>query len=191
MRRLHLLIVLLMLPLLLGGAILSVAQGRRLFAVKKGVIDFSSEAPKELISAISHDLSGLIDPQRQTFSFKIPINSFKGFNSPLQREHFNENYMEARSFPDAVFSGKIMEVVDLNTPGTYQVRGKGRLTVHGIAIERLVPVTLTVTPDHRLSLESRFTVPLADHSIKIPRVVYEKLSPEIKVHVVASLEARN
>ncbi len=166
------------------------AQQRRLLAVTKGAIDFSSEAPKELISAVSRELTGLIDPQRQTFSFRIPINSFKGFNSPLQREHFNENYLESRSFPEAVFSGKIMEAVDINEPGTYKVRGKGRLTVHGVAVERLVPVTLTVAPDGRVSLESLFTVPLSEHAIKIPRVVYEKLSPEIKVHVVASLEAR-
>lgn len=168
----------------------SFAQERRLYMVKKGSIEFSSEAPKELISATSDELAGLIDPARRTFSFRIPIHSFRGFNSPLQREHFNENYMESRSFPEAIFSGKIMESLDLAIPGTYQVRGKGRLTVHGIAMERLIPVKLTVAGDRTVSLESSFTVPLAEHSIKIPRVVYEKLSPEIKVHVVASLEVR-
>lgn len=180
--------------ILLGASVffsaVSHAQERKLLAVKKGSIDFSSEAPKELISAISHELSGLIDPQRQTFAFRIPMSSFQGFNSPLQREHFNENYMESRNFPDAVFTGKIIEAADLSAPGTYQLRGKGKLTVHGISIERLIPVTLTVAADRSIVLDSRFTVALEEHSIKIPRVVYEKLSPEIKVHVAASLEPR-
>ncbi len=166
------------------------AQSRRLFEVRIGKVEFSSEAPKELISASSKQLSGLIDPDQRTFSFRVPVSSFRGFNNPLQREHFNENYLESRSFPDAMFSGKIMEPVDLAAPGVYQVRGKGRLSVHGIAIERLVPVKLTVARDRSVSLESDFTVPLADHAIKIPRVVYEKLSPEIKVHVVADLQLR-
>lgn len=170
--------------------IASNGQERRLYEVRKGAIDFSSEAPKELISASSHALTGLIDPQRQTFSFRIPISSFKGFNNPLQQEHFNENYMESRNYPDAVFSGKIMETADLSVPGTYQLRGKGKLMVHGISVERLIPVTLTVARDRSIALESSFTVALAEHAIKIPRVVYEKLSPEIKVHVIASLAPR-
>ncbi len=42
----------------------------------------------------------------------LKVNSFKGFNSALQKEHFNENYMESENFPYASFEGKIIEDID-------------------------------------------------------------------------------
>ena len=52
------------------------------------------------------------------------MRSFQGFNSPLQKEHFNENYVESDKFPDASFKGKVIEDVDLSKDGTYEVRAK-------------------------------------------------------------------
>lgn len=166
------------------------AQQVDIYAVSKGSISFTSEAPKELISARSEDLAGVVNIDKKTFSFRIPISSFRGFNSPLQQEHFNENYMESRQFPEAAFSGKIMESVSFTVPGTYTARAKGRLTVHGFSAERLIPVTIEVKDPQRCRVTADFTVPLADHNIKVPRVVYEKLASEIKVHVDATLEPR-
>lgn len=166
------------------------AQQVDIYAVSKGSISFTSEAPKELISARSEDLAGVVNIEKKTFSFRIPISSFRGFNSPLQQEHFNENYMESRQFPEAAFSGKIMESVSFTVPGTYKARAKGRLTVHGFSAERLIPVTIEVKDQHRCRVTADFTVPLSDHNIKVPRVVYEKLASEIKVHVDATLEPR-
>jgi hypothetical protein len=53
------------------------------------------------------------------------MRSFQGFNSPLQKEHFNENYVESDKFPEASFKGKIIEDQDLTVDGTYELRAKG------------------------------------------------------------------
>lgn len=180
---------LILLPPAVGGGA-AWGQQNGLYAVSKGSVTFESEAPKELISARSEALTGLVDAEKKTFIFRIPINSFQGFNSPLQREHFNENYMESRVFPEASFSGKIMEAVPVGVPGTYPVRAKGRLTVHGLSVERLIPVTVEVQNAQRWVVTADFKVPLVDHQIKIPRVVYEKLASEIKVHIDAALDLR-
>ena len=63
-----------------------------------------------------------MDVVKRQFAFSVKMNSFMGFNSPLQREHFNENYVESDVFPDAVFVGKIIEEVDLTLDGTYEIR---------------------------------------------------------------------
>ncbi len=161
------------------------AQTSDLYEVREGTLEFSSNAPKELIHARSVALRGLLDAEKQTFAFRIFINTFEGFNSPLQREHFNENYMESRLYPEATFSGKILDAVDLRRDGTYPVRAKGTLKVHGLAVERIVPGRIVVRGG-QVSIESDFIVSLPDHRIKIPRVVFHKLSPDIQVTVRAA-----
>jgi polyisoprenoid-binding protein YceI len=97
------------------------------------------------------------------------MNSFQGFNGPLQKEHFNENYIETGIYPDASFSGKIIEDDDLSKDGEYVVRAKGLLTVHGVSQERIIRSNLSVKQG-KMKLNTSFTVLLVDHNIKIPRI---------------------
>ena len=156
------------------------------YKVSKGSIQFRSDAPLELIKASSDELAGLFDTDKKMFAFRIKVNTFKGFNGLLQKEHFNENYMETAKFPYASFEGKVIEDIDYSKPGTYNVRAKGNLTVHGVTQERIVKLILVVK-NKTISAESAFTVLLADHNITIPKVVHEKLASEIKVAVSAEL----
>lgn len=175
---------------LLTAMFSQLALGQSLFEVTKGMVNFHSDAPQELIKASSPNITGILDIDKHNFAFRIRIISFIGFNSPLQREHFNENYMESSRFPEASFSGKIIEDADLHKDGTYTVRAKGKLNIHGIQVERIIPVRIKVKHG-TMSIESDFVVSLADHGIKIPRVVDEKLAPDINVSVAATLMQRN
>jgi hypothetical protein len=130
-----------------------------------------------------------MDIDKKIFSFSIPMRSFQGFNSPLQKEHFNENYVESDKFSQASFKGKIIEDQDLTTDGTYELRAKGILTIHGISQERIIKSEVTVN-NKLITLKSSFSVLLSDHNIPIPKVVYQKLANEIKVDVNATLEPR-
>ena len=162
------------------------AVAQDLFVVNEGEIKFNSKTARELIHASSGDLKGYFDIEKKVFAFKIDMITFVGFNSSLQREHFNENYMETAQFPQATFSGKVIENVDLRFDGEYNVRAKGKLVIHGIERERIINSKITVSGND-IAITSRFSVVLADHDIKIPRVVYEKLAPEISVEVKADL----
>jgi polyisoprenoid-binding protein YceI len=165
----------------------SVANAQ-LYSVKKGSIYFRSDAPLELITAKSDELRGKFDVSKKMFAFAVNITSFAGFNSPLQKEHFNENYMESNLYPTASFSGKIIEDINFTTDGTYSIRAKGNLTVHGVVQERIIKVELTIK-DGKINVASNFTVLLSEHNIPIPKVVHEKLASEIKVEVKAELAA--
>ena len=162
---------------------------QNIFEVNTGKIEFHSTAPKELISASSSKVRGVVDIARRTFAFRVDMASFQGFNSPLQREHFNENYMETQQYPDATFNGKIIEEADFRKDGIYIVRAKGRLIVHGMVQERIIKATVKVKGNNIL-LDADFPVELADHNIKIPRIVYDKLAPEINVIIHAGLLPR-
>jgi polyisoprenoid-binding protein YceI len=156
------------------------------FKTEKGSISFRSDAPLEIITASSTELDGVIDHEAMTFAFVVPISSFKGFNNGLQQQHFYENYLEATKYPEATFTGKIIEDVDLTQPGTYNVRAKGQLTIHGRTQERIIKTELISTGTEIIA-KTQFLVPLVDHQILIPKVVNQKIAQEIKVNVKATM----
>lgn len=153
-----------------------------LWHADRGTISFSSDAPLEIIKAKSTHLRGLINTATNSFAFTVNINTFEGFNSEIQQVHFLENYLEAKHYPEATFAGKLIEEVPFDTPGTYSVRAKGILTIHGIAKERIIRGSLIVNGSGG-SLQTVFSIPVSDHGISIPRIVQQKIAEEIEVKV--------
>lgn len=172
--------------LIIGICVVCSAKAQEVYELQKGTIHFYSEAPQELIRASATDLKGVLDIKKKLFAFKVPNASFVGFNSPLQREHFNENYMETEKYAESSFAGKIIEDVDVSKDGEYKVRAKGKLKIHGVAHERIIEVAIK-SKQNKLTVQSSFIVSLYDHSIKIPKVVYDKLAPDIHVTVSGTM----
>jgi YceI-like domain len=157
------------------------------YIVKTSKVRFKSEAPLETIIAESSELKGMLDLQSKNFAFTVNNESFKGFNSPLQREHFNDNYLDTDKYPVISYTGRIIDEIDFNKPGTYNVRAKGMMNVKGINRERLIKSVVEVKPNS-IKITSEFTVLLDDYSIRIPRVVNQKIAPEIQITFSANLE---
>lgn len=147
-----------------------------------GKAHIKSAAPLELIEAESEVLRGVIDPATKGFAFTLRINTFEGFNSDIQKTHFLENYMEQKKYPQATFSGKIIEDIPFSIPGAYSVRAKGNLTIHGISKERIIRGTLIIRKGGA-RVECRFLVPVTDHGIDIPKIVRQKIAEEIAVDI--------
>lgn len=160
---------------------------RSIYQTAEGEAYFKSDAPLEVIEARSNELSGVIDKNKRTFAFSIPIRSFQGFNSPLQREHFNENYLESAQFPNATFQGKIIEKIDLTKDGKYTIRAKGQLKIHGVVMERIIKNEIEIKAG-KFKIESNFSILLKEHNIKIPRIVNQKIAESIEVKVKLNLE---
>ncbi len=163
--------------------------GQSVYSGKDGEIHFQSKAPLEMIEADSKSLLGAIDISKRTFAFTVIITSFQGFNSALQREHFNENYMESSKFPNGSFKGKIIEEIDFTSNGTYTVRAKGMLNIHGVEVERIIKSTVTVN-NGKMTVTSEFEIPLAEHNIKIPKIVNQKIAEKIAVKLSATLNPK-
>ena len=162
----------------------SFAQGK--YKVLKSDVSIASNAELELIKASSTEAQGIIDPATNQFAFSVPISSFIGFNSDLQRQHFNDNYLEGSKFPKASFSGKIIEQVNYTKDSVYIVRAKGELDIHGQKQTRIIKARLAVK-NNGLQIDADFNVPLADHNISIPRIVSQKIATEIDVKFRATL----
>lgn len=165
-------------------------QQENLFFTDSGHVEFSSDAPLEYIQASSNELAGILNINDLSFSFTVSMVSFQGFNSALQRTHFNENYIESEKFPNSTFNGKIIEELDFASPGTYHIRAKGLLNVHGVDNDKIIRCTIQVETG-RISVESSFTVPLDEHKIKIPSIVQQKIAEVIDVSIRFEMEPMN
>ncbi len=158
----------------------------KIFSTQAGTISFTSEAPLEIISATSKKMEGVVDATALSFAFAVTIRTFEGFNNGLQKQHFYENYLETDKYPLATYSGKIIEHIDLAKPGTYQVRAKGQLNIHGKIKERILKVEL-ISTGSEIKVSAQFIVPLVDHQIEVPRIVNQKIAQEINVSVHGTL----
>jgi len=161
----------------------------QIYLCKDGDTRFTSEAPLELIKAHSNKTKGVVDCSTKNVAFSINVDSFEGFNSGLQKEHFRENYMETEKYAEATFKGKIIEDIDFSKNGTFSVRAKGIFNIHGTEKEKIVKVKITIK-DKEMLVETTFEVPLEDHNIKIPKVVNQKIASIIMVEVKATLKPK-
>ncbi len=176
---------------LIFGAIifLSFSDSKNLFNTKNGKINFVSEAPLEIIKASSGKMAGILNTENKSFVFKVSMKSFNGFNSPLQKIHFNENYIESDKYPDAKFKGKIIEDINFNKDGTYKIRAKGKFSIHGIEQAKTIRCKMTIK-GKEIKISSTFKVNLEDYDIKIPTIVNQKLAEIITVKIKTSLKPR-
>jgi polyisoprenoid-binding protein YceI len=156
--------------------------GQELKRTNSATIKFTSDAPLEIIKATSNSCQGILDLESGKFAFKIFIKSFDGFNSPLQKEHFYENYMEVSQFPEATFAGKLIEEYNPSGQDKTILRAKGNLNIHGVEKERIIEVVLLKSGDD-IEFNSSLDVLLKDHNIEIPSIVRQKIAEKIMVTV--------
>jgi len=157
----------------------------QLYEMNDGVINFLSDAKLEKIEARSKKSKGLIDNATNQFAFSVDINTFEGFNSDLQKEHFQESYLESSQFPKASFSGKLIDKFN-SSMEKQTIRAKGNIEIHGIKKERIIEVEITKT-GMGYTINSSFFVLLEDHGIAVPRVVFQKIAPTVQVTVSGTL----
>jgi len=167
-------------------ASISFSQGK--YFTKTGKIEFFSKAPLEDIEAKNKTVTAVLDSKSGAMQFAVQMKGFE-FEKKLMQEHFNENYIESNKFPKAEFKGSITNNSEINyaKSGTYTAKIKGKLTIHGVTKDVETTGTLKVDNDH-LNAESVFNIQLSDYDVKIPSVVKDKISNNIKITVETKLE---
>lgn len=163
--------------------------GQKYFT-KNGKINFdatSSNSP-EKIEAVSRTVTCVVDIKTGNMQFAALMKGFE-FERALMQEHFNENYVESDKYPKAEFKGNIIEneTVDYSKEGTYAVRVKGKLTIHGETKEVDAGGRLVIQ-NGKISASADFNIILSDYKISIPGLVADKVSKTAKISVACQLE---
>lgn len=157
------------------------------FFTRDARVQFNSDTPMEKIEAVNKSGTAVMDIQTGKMEWKVLIKNFI-FEKALMQEHFNENYMESSKIPSATFKGAVSDLSSVNfgKDGTYKVKAKGTMEIHGVKKEVEIPGTITVKGGS-LNIKSNFTAAVADYNIDIPGVVRDKIAKEINVTVDATL----
>jgi polyisoprenoid-binding protein YceI len=150
---------------------------------------FFSQAPLENIKAVSNQGVSALNTNTGEIYFKVKIRSFQ-FKKELMQEHFNEKYMESDKYPDAEFKGNIKEELDYKKVGAYPVTVTGILTIHNVSKDYTVKARLEIK-NGLIQGESVFNVRIADHKIKIPRLVFRNIAEVVEVTVSAEYKTDN
>jgi len=171
---------------LLTIATISQAQDR--YFTKSGKIEFFSKAPMEDIEAKNKTATAVLDTKTGAIQFSVQMKGFE-FEKALMQEHFNENYVESDKYPKAEFKGTITNNSEINyaKAGTYTAKVKGKMTLHGVTKDVETTGTIKVGSGN-LDATSTFNLQLSDYNIKIPNVVKDKISNNIKITVDTKLE---
>lgn len=159
-----------------------VAMSQTRYHIQEGDVTFVSKAQLELIEASTSNVIGLLDIDRKAFAIAIQVSSFRGFNSSLQQEHFNENYVESSKYPKAIYKGVILDDIDLTKNGFYKVETKGKFALHGVEVSKNIECDIKVE-NNEINVKAIFEIPLEDHNIKIPKIVRLKISETILINV--------
>ena len=166
--------------LLLATSITSVSAQK--YMTRNGTVHFKSNAEVEDgVEAYNRAVGCVLNTENGELAFQLLIKGFT-FQKALMQEHFNENYMESDKFPKATFKGKITNLnqVDFSKNGTYNVTIEGDLTIKEISKPRKETAKLIINGD-QITLECVFQVANADHNIKIPSIVADKVAKIIDV----------
>lgn len=153
------------------------AQG--MFATSAGNTKFSSETPLENVNAENKKTQVILNTANSEIAIRMNMRDFV-FPNKLMQEHFNENYIESAKYPTATFSGKVDNAPDYAKDGQYDVAATGKFTVHGVTKERTIKGKMKIEGG-KITINSDFEVPLTDHKIEVPQVVFVKIAQVISV----------
>ncbi len=167
--------------LLIAFLFATLAVEAQVYATRNGFIGFYSKTPLEDIKAENKQVYAGIDVGQKKIGFNLLVKGFS-FPKKLMQDHFNENYIESDTYPNARFTGNYTGEVDVTNNGIYKIQVNGELTLHGVTKSIAAPATVEVK-DGKLIGNSEFKLAPGDFNIKIPSLVREKIAEQIDVRI--------
>lgn len=172
--------------LMLLFSVITNAQDK--FYTKTGKVSLYSSTSMETIEAVNKSTVALLDIKTGDLQFVVLPKGFE-FRKALMQEHFNSDYVESDKYPRSEFKGQVTNNSDVNysKDGTYNVKVKGKLTLHNVTNDVEATGTITVK-DGKLQANSVFNILLPDYKISVPRMVRNNIDDKIKITVDCGLE---
>jgi len=151
---------------------------------------FISKAPLEEFEGVTSQIDGYLYWKGDSiladnsFYFEVDLNSLDT-GIGLRNRHMRENFLETDRWPVAKYQGKMVSLTPIGSVNNkeYRVLTEGNFFVHGVERPIQVEVVLRFLNDNNLYVKGEFQLHLTDYRIKIPRVVFFKLSEIIRIRV--------
>ena len=160
------------------------------YFTKTGKIHFDATVPAspEKIEGVNKSVTSVLDTKTGNFQFSLLMKGFL-FERALMEEHFNENYVESSKYPKAEFKGVISNNASVNytKDGTYDVKVKGKLTMHGETKDLETDGKIIIKAG-KINTIASFYIPFNDYKITVPTLVSDKVAKTASITVDCSLE---
>ncbi len=169
--------------MVIGFTSISAEAFAQKFMTRNGHISFFSKTPLENIEAHNRQVNSALDLANADFVFRLLMKSFI-FEKALMQEHFNENYVESDKFPNASFSGKVLNMseIDFTKKGSYKAVVEGDLTIHGVT-KKVKESGVFEIEEGEIRGKCTFTIQLKDYDVKIPKTVANNIAETIEIRV--------
>jgi polyisoprenoid-binding protein YceI len=154
-------------------------------------VKFISDAPLENFDGVTSRIDGYsIIPSvtlqlgkgydSSRFYFEVDLNALDT-GIGLRNRHMRENYLETDQFPFAQYDGRVSEVRQ-GPDSSLLVSTTGEFTIHGV--KRAMVGTITAVLERgRYHVRTQFPVALPDHKIKVPKLMFLKISDTVQVQL--------
>jgi len=124
------------------------------------------------------------DPDRLAESASVSLvidTASYNSNVGLRDQDVQEYYLEVKQHPVIRFDGALAEKAERASQDAWQITVKGRLDLHGVQREIVVPVRL-LYQQNRIVAQGSFRLSLAEFNIAVPRLLFWKAGNQAEVN---------
>ena len=151
-----------------------------------GKIEFYTGTVVSDIEAVTNKADVSLNIETGEVAVSIQIKSFE-FEYDLMQEHFNEKHLESDKFPNATFTGKIVQDISGGIKNEVTVDAVGDLTIHGVTKNVKFKVNLTGQADFTV-VKTKVPVVLKDYNIDEPSILSKSVAKDVMVAVTLFLK---
>lgn len=126
-----------------------------------------------------------IDTQTNAVRFSMQIKDFK-FDNSFVENAFEDSYLEAAKYPEAVFEGKLKKAIDWNKKTVQEVEIAGNLTLHGNKKPKTITAKVMVVSASQVKVTSNFLVKASEHKIDISPSMFANGKDDIDLRLDAT-----
>lgn len=130
-------------------------------------------------------VTGTFDPDEiANTRAKVSIRVDKFNSDNVRRDSHMMETLEGLIFPTIEWTVNAFDgPTGPMEPGVYEAKASGPLTIHGVSLSILVPVTMNVASDGTVTVDSRFVVSLEEYGIDRPTLVFVPIEDEVPIQV--------
>ncbi|TAE08133.1 MAG: YceI family protein [Bacteroidetes bacterium] len=160
-----------------------------IFSTQSGQIKMTLALSIATSTGSNKQATSSIDTETHTVRFSMKIRDF-AFDNYLVENAFEESYLEAGTYPEANFQGKLKTPISLKTKTPQKIEVVGDMTLHGVKKTKSFTANVTVISATQIKVTSDFMVKASDHKIDISPSMFANGRDEIKVQLNATYQKK-
>lgn len=160
-----------------------------LYSTNQGQIKMTLALSVTTSTGSNQQAKSTIDTETNSVRFSMKIREFS-FDNYFVENAFEENYLEAGTYPEATFEGKFKTAIDWKTKTAQKIDVTGNMTLHGVKKQKTFVAHVTVISATEVKVVSDFVVRAADHKIDIAPSMFANGKDDISVRLNATYQKK-